>query len=70
VHAGRDLGGHRGTLTGFESHWTLGRPSGTVRGPMASRVHLPIKPMPAAAGHQWVEARPFAILTSNDPRGT
>jgi hypothetical protein len=36
---------------------------------MASRVHLPMKPMPAAAaGHQWVEARPFAILTSNDPR--
>jgi hypothetical protein len=25
----------------------------------------------AAAGHSWVEARPFAIATSNDqPRGT
>ena len=33
--------------------------------------HLPLKPMPAAAGHVWVEARPFAIATSNDqPRGT
>jgi hypothetical protein len=38
---------------------------------MASRLHLPLKPMPAAAGHLWVEARPFAIATSNDqPRGT
>jgi hypothetical protein len=37
---------------------------------MASRVYLPLMHMPAAAGHQWVEARPFAILTSNDPRGT
>jgi hypothetical protein len=37
---------------------------------MASRLYLPTKPMPApAAGHQWVEARTFAILTSNDPRG-
>jgi hypothetical protein len=37
---------------------------------MASRVHLSLKPMPAAAGHMWVEARPFAILTPNDqPRG-
>jgi hypothetical protein len=37
---------------------------------MASRLYLPTKLMPAVAGHQWVEARPFAILTSNDPRGT
>jgi hypothetical protein len=38
---------------------------------MASRALLPMTPMPApAAGHQWVKARPFAILTSNDPRGT
>jgi hypothetical protein len=37
---------------------------------MASLLYLPMKQMPAAAaGHQWVEARPFAILTSNDPRG-
>jgi hypothetical protein len=37
---------------------------------MASRLHLSLKPMPAAAGHMWVEARPFAILTPNDqPRG-
>jgi len=34
-----------------------------------SRLYLH-KPMPAAAGHSWVEARPFAIATSNDqPRG-
>jgi hypothetical protein len=37
---------------------------------MASRLHLRLVPMPAATGHQWVETRPFAILTSNDPRGT
>jgi hypothetical protein len=37
---------------------------------MASRAYLALMPKPAAAGHQWVEARPFAILTSNDPRGT
>jgi hypothetical protein len=38
---------------------------------MARRLYLPLKPMPAAAGHAGVEARPFAILTSNDqPRGT
>jgi hypothetical protein len=37
---------------------------------MASLAHLPTMPMPAsAAGHQWVKARTFAILTSN-PRGT
>jgi hypothetical protein len=28
------------------------------------------KPMPAAAGHSWVEARKVAIATTNDqPRG-
>jgi hypothetical protein len=37
---------------------------------MASRLTLALMPKPAAAGHSWVEARPFAILTSNDPRGT
>jgi hypothetical protein len=39
---------------------------------MAScRRYLPLKSMPAAAGHLWVEARPFAIAPSNDqPRGT
>jgi hypothetical protein len=37
---------------------------------MASRLYLPLKPMPAAAGHSWVEARPFAILTNDQPRGT
>jgi hypothetical protein len=31
---------------------------------------LLLKPMPAAAGHSWVEARTVAIATSNDqPRG-
>jgi hypothetical protein len=35
----------------------------------ASRLYTALKQMPAAAGHSWVEARPFAILTSNDPRG-
>jgi hypothetical protein len=35
-----------------------------------SRLYLPLKPMPAAAGHWSVEARSFAIATSNDqPRG-
>ena len=71
VDPGRDLGGHGHNVTGFESRWTPGRSSGTVPGPMASRLYLSVKPMPAAAGHMWVEARPFAILTSNDqPRGT
>jgi hypothetical protein len=29
-----------------------------------------LKPMPAAAGHSWVEARTIAIATTNDqPRG-
>jgi hypothetical protein len=38
---------------------------------MASRLYLPLKPMPAAAGHSWVEARPFGIAPTNDqPRGT
>jgi len=37
----------------------------------SSRLYLALKPMPAAAGHSWVEARTFAIATSNDqPRGT
>jgi hypothetical protein len=36
-----------------------------------SRLYLLTKPMPAAAGHSWVEARTFAIATTNDqPRGT
>jgi hypothetical protein len=36
-----------------------------------SRLYLPLMSMPAAAGHSWVEARLFAIATSNDqPRGT
>jgi hypothetical protein len=36
-----------------------------------SRLYLPLMPMPAAAGHRWVEARLLAIATSNDqPRGT
>jgi hypothetical protein len=35
----------------------------------ASRPYTAHKQTPAAAGHEWVEARPFAILTSNDPRG-
>jgi hypothetical protein len=35
-----------------------------------SRMYLSLKRMPAAAGHSWVKARPFAIATSNDqPRG-
>jgi hypothetical protein len=35
-----------------------------------SRLYLSLKPMPAAAGHSWVGARPFAIATTNDqPRG-
>jgi hypothetical protein len=34
-----------------------------------SRLSLTPKQMPAAAGHAWVETRPFAILTSSDPRG-
>jgi hypothetical protein len=38
---------------------------------MASRVSLALMPKPAAAGHAWVEARPFSITTLNDqPRGT
>jgi len=57
-----------GTLAGFESRWTQPGSSGTVRGPMASRLYLTLKPMPAAVGHQRVEAQPFAILASNDPR--
>jgi hypothetical protein len=38
---------------------------------MAScRLYFLPKPMPAAAGHSWVEARTIAIATSNDqPRG-
>jgi hypothetical protein len=36
-----------------------------------SHVYLPMKPMPAAAGHSWVGARTFAIATTNDlPRGS
>jgi hypothetical protein len=35
----------------------------------ASRLYTAPEQMPAAAGHAWVEVRPFAILTSNDPRG-
>jgi hypothetical protein len=34
-----------------------------------SRLKLAL--MPAAAGHSWVGARPFAIASTNDlPRGT
>jgi hypothetical protein len=38
---------------------------------MASRrLYFLHMPMPAAAGHSWVEARTIAIATSNDqPRG-
>jgi hypothetical protein len=37
---------------------------------MASRrVYTTLQKMPAAAGHIWVEARPFGLSTSNDPRG-
>jgi hypothetical protein len=38
---------------------------------MASRrLFLSLKPMPAAAGHSWVETRSIAIATTNDqPRG-
>jgi hypothetical protein len=37
---------------------------------MASRrLHAALEQMPAAAGHAWVQARPFAITPSNDPRG-
>jgi hypothetical protein len=28
-----------------------------------------LKPMPAVAGHSWVEARTIAIATTNQPRG-
>jgi hypothetical protein len=59
----------RPRVTGFESRLAIAGSSGTFPGPMASRLYLPMKPMPAAAGHMWVEARPFAILTSNQPRG-
>jgi len=35
-----------------------------------SRLYL-LKPMPAPAGHSWLEARAFAVATTNDqPRGT
>jgi hypothetical protein len=35
------------------------------------RLYLHLSSMPAVAGRSWVEARPFAIATSNDqPRGT
>jgi hypothetical protein len=35
-----------------------------------SRLYFLPKPMPAAAGHSWVEARTVAIATSIDqPRG-
>jgi hypothetical protein len=35
-----------------------------------SRLYFLPKPMPAAAGHSWVEARTVAIATTNDqPRG-
>jgi hypothetical protein len=38
---------------------------------MASRLSLALMPKPAAAGHSWVEARPFAIAGTNDqPLGT
>jgi hypothetical protein len=38
---------------------------------MASRrLDFHLKPMPAAAGHSWVQARTIAIATTNDqPRG-
>jgi hypothetical protein len=36
----------------------------------SSRLYTALKQMPAAAGHVWVQARPFAITTSNDPRGS
>jgi hypothetical protein len=37
---------------------------------MAASRLLSLKPMPAAAGHRSVEARTFAVATSNDqPRG-
>jgi hypothetical protein len=36
----------------------------------SSRLYLAPKSMPAAAGHSWVQARTFAIATTNDqPRG-
>jgi hypothetical protein len=35
----------------------------------SSRLHTALEQMPAAAGHAWVEARTFAILTPNAPRG-
>ena len=38
---------------------------------MATSRTYALKPMPAAAGHSWVGARPFAIdLTNDQPRGT
>jgi hypothetical protein len=38
---------------------------------MATSCLYLLKPMPALAGHSWVEARPFAIAVTNDqPRGT
>jgi hypothetical protein len=33
---------------------------------MAPCLLLSLKPMPAAAGHRSVEARTFAVATSND----
>jgi len=54
---------------GFESRWTPGRPSGTVRGPMTERLRS-YAPMPAFAGHSAVEARKVAAAPTNDlPRG-
>jgi hypothetical protein len=36
----------------------------------SSRLYFALKPMPAAAGHSWVQARTIAVITSNDqPRG-
>jgi hypothetical protein len=36
---------------------------------VTSRMYL-LKLTPADAGHAWVEARPFAIAMTNQPRGT
>jgi len=56
--------------SGFESRWTAAASSGTVREPMAASRLLYLEPMPAPAGHWSVEARTFAVATSNDqPRG-
>jgi len=35
----------------------------------SSRLYTALQPMPAAAGQVCSKARPFAIATSNDPRG-